>query len=459
MTNLTLPIPMLFPSLSRNTLACLALAACSLNLSPAADAAAVKPPSSAVSPASIYDGYTIPIVDLDGRDDLHVVVDKEKGQYLGHPTTLLLKDGRSIICVYPKGHGAGPIVMKMSHDGGKTWGERLPVPESWKTSKEVPTLYQTVDAAGKERLLLFSGTQGGTMNNKMRNRFAISENEGKTWSELMPVPQQPGGIVAMSDMIPLKTGKGHYMASYHVNATGEDAQGKFHTLTLCVVFTEDGGVTWSAPRVVFPGKRDLHLCEAGIVRSPDGKSIALLLRENSRNHGSQIMISKDEGKTWSEPKELPAALAGDRHQSITLPDGRLLIQFRDAGPGKKPGFFESPTAGDWVGWVGTWDDLVNRREGQYRIRLKDNRNGWDTAYPAAELLPDGTLVCTTYGHFDRGESPYILSTRFRIQETDRLAKKLKTGLRPEIRNDFGKGDILFDPNKPEEINALIRAGK
>ena len=46
----------------------------------------------------------------------------------------------------------------------------------------------------------------------------------------------------------------------------------------------------------------MHLCEGGFVRSPDGKTIALLLRENSRHHNSQIMFSEDEGKTWTPPK-------------------------------------------------------------------------------------------------------------------------------------------------------------
>ena len=44
---------------------------------------------------------------------------------------------------------------------------------------------------------------------------------------------------------------------------------------------------------------------------------------------------------------------------------------------------------DWCGWVGTWDDLKQGREGQYRIRFKDNKHGWDTTYPAAERLADG----------------------------------------------------------------------
>lgn len=75
----------------------------------------------------------------------------------------------------------------------------------------------------------------------------------------------------------------------------------------------------------------------------------------------------------------------------------------------------------------------NGTEGSYKIRFKDNRNGWDCAYPAAELLPDHTLVCTTYGHFDKGELPYILSVRFKISDTDRMVKQYAGNNHPKIK--------------------------
>ena len=83
--------------------------------------------------------FTIPVIDLAADIDRQVIIDREEGQYLGHPTTVLLEDNRTMICVYPKGHGVGGIVMKRSDDGGLTWSDRLPTPESWATSREVPT--------------------------------------------------------------------------------------------------------------------------------------------------------------------------------------------------------------------------------------------------------------------------------------------------------------------------------
>ena len=82
---------------------------------------------------------------------------------------------------------------------------------------------------------------------------------------------------------------------------------------------------------------------------------------------------------------------------------------------------ESATRGDWVGWVGTWEDIAEGREGQYRVRLMDNKQGMDCAYPGVEVLPDGTLVTTTYGHWTEGEPPYIVSVRFGLEELDARA--------------------------------------
>ena len=75
--------------------------------------------------AQLEDRYPT-VIDLDDQAYRQVVVDHEPGQYLGHPTTCMLEDGKTILTVYPKGHGGGAIVYKRSTDGGRTWSDRLP---------------------------------------------------------------------------------------------------------------------------------------------------------------------------------------------------------------------------------------------------------------------------------------------------------------------------------------------
>lgn len=355
--------------------------------------------------------FAIPTIDLDGHRERQVVVDREPGQYLGHPTTVLLEDGKTMLCVYPMGHGKGAIQFKRSVDGGRTWSDRLPTPSSWATSKETPTIHRVVDAAGKKRLVVFSGLYPV--------RMAISEDDGRNWSELAPVGPW-GGVVTMASVLALKTGAGHYAALFHDDGRFIAATGKPGAFTLYKSLSIDGGLTWSTPAAIYQSG-DVHLCEPGAFRSPDGKQIAVLLRENRRVKNSHVIFSNDEARTWTAPREVPVALSGDRHTAQYGPDGRLFISFRDA-PRKGA---NSPTAGDWVGWVGAYSDVVQGGSGQYRVRLKKNYRGRDCAYPGVEVLPDGTFVATTYGHWTANQSPYILSVRFTLPELDALAKTLK----------------------------------
>ena len=63
-------------------------------------------------------------------------------------------------------------------------------------------------------------------------------------------------------------------------------------------------------------------------------------------------------------------------------------------------------------------------DGQYRIKLLHSYSGGDCGYPGLELLPDGTFVATTYIKYREGpEKNSVVSTRFTLAETDKLASK------------------------------------
>ncbi len=357
------------------------------------------------------DGTRLHVVDLNDDPDRQVIVDRQKGQYLGHPTTLLLEDGKTILCVYPKGHGRGAIVYKRSTDGGRTWSDRLPTPATWATSLEVPTLHRVVDAEGTKRIIMFSGLYPC--------RMAVSQDDGESWSELRPVGQW-GGVVTMASVVELTTGPGHYMALFHDDGRFLGSRPQVETPKVFTVYStrsQDGGQSWSDPEPIVKDSA-VHLCEPGAIRSPDGTQLAVLLRENSRRANAHIMLSNDEGRSWSEPRELPDVLNGDRHTGKYAPDGRLFISFRSRSPRGKTAAFE----GDWVAWVGTYEDLAAGRAGQYLVRIKDNHKGADCAYPGVEVLPGGTIVTTTYGHWEEGAAPYILCVRLTLKDLDAIAQ-------------------------------------
>jgi hypothetical protein len=326
----------------------------------------------------------MPFIDLGTDTKRQVEVDREPGQYLGHPTTVLLEDGKTILTVYPKGHG-------------KTWPARIPVPDNRATPLETPTIHRVIDAKGKRRLIVFSGLYA--------IRMAVSENGGATWSPLNPIGKF-GGIVAMSSVVRLRDGR--YMAFFHDDGRFFRNEGKRGPFVVYQTTSAGGGLTWSEP-VPVASHAQAQLCEPGVFRSPDGKQLAMLPREDSRKFNSFISFSDDEGATWSAPREVPGALTGDRRQGAYVDDGRLFITFRDMGR-------DSATKGDWAAWVGRYEELVTGKEGQYRVRLMKNHKAADWCYPGVEHLKDDTIVTTTYGHWTPNEEAWIATARLKLKE-------------------------------------------
>lgn len=395
-------------------------------------------------------------ISYNDRADLQITVDREDGVYLGHPTTCMLADGRTVLAVYPKCHGFGQLVLKKSTDGGRTWSHRLPVPDSFSTGMECPTMFRLTDAAGKERVLLFTG--------RYPFRIAVSE-DGEHFTDFAPIGDFGGMFIGTM----IAHGGGRYTALFHdegefirggsdVTAvvlragSGDDVRTKLiyrrggkeypywkptcerpgdvweeiytagqsdkyadGRYELYAIDTADGGLTWSAPRLILTHP-EAKLCEPCAVRSPDGREIAVLLRENARKFRSMVITSRDEGRTWSEPREVCAALTGDRHAAVFLPDGRLFVSLRDRCKG-------SDTFCDWVAWVGSYEDMVNGGEGDCRILMKKNYDAFDCAYPALEMLADGTLLATTYGGWEPGVQQYILSLRLNAKELQKIPRK------------------------------------
>ena len=404
--------------------------------------------------------YSIPLVRLDVMpentpDELKYLYETsvvDNGlDYIGHPDAILLKDG-SILDVYPSGHGKGAVRSKISFDGGITYpGIIENQPKSWETSRETPTVYRLEFSDGTpDKILLICGNPDwrdgkGTIGGF---NFSLSDDEGKTWTEFElcfgkkdEVTVIP--IVAMASLTRLKeNGKfvDKWMAFFHDR--------RFINYKTILSF-ENGKPVWSKPEPYFAKHRSIekkaNMCEVEVVRSDCGKGdeLCLIARCNNKRYNSILSFSKDEGKTWSKPVFVPSALNGERHKADYTPDGRLFITFRSIERDKEKiekysvEHMKNWFSEGWVAWVGTYDDLKNGREGQYRIKLAHTylkkqtepmlSANADTGYCGNVVFDDGTIVTSTYGAFgekkaDGDYKTYVVSKRLRLADIDKLIK-------------------------------------
>ena len=342
-----------------------------------------------------------PIVDISGDVSRQTVIAAGTADlYQGHPTTVLTRTGK-LICVWTTGHGGPCGPAAESHDGGRTWTRidgRFPAVYA-ETHANCPTLQKMSLPDGRERLLVFSAKRS------LRNpaiRFcplgiAWSDDDGATWREAPPAnlssAMPPTGFMPLADGSVALFGQVRHNPMVATDRPADDQD-------VWMAISVDG-LSWSVPRIV-ASSPEKNLCEPFAIRSPNGREIALLLRENRHAGCSMMCFSRDEGATWTAPVDTAPELTGDRHEGVVLPDGRYFIAFRDRMIG-------STTYGQYVAWVGTWDDLRNARPGQCRVHLV---KGWaglldadgnpcggvvgDTGYSGVELLPSGELLCTTY---------------------------------------------------------------
>ncbi|MCB1232702.1 MAG: exo-alpha-sialidase [Verrucomicrobiae bacterium] len=355
--------------------------------------------------ASAEEAPDIPILDISDQKERHVIIaEGTEKTYQGHPYQLQMPDPNTLFVVWCINHGGSAGPMAKSTDGGLTW-TRLDdqLPEGFSTHQNCPSIYRLIDPDGKARLWVWSAAKGTRKGPGMPS--IMSEDEGKTWKEMPPIGFPC--VMTFSSMVKLKDGR--YLGVYHKGPEGADRPplGVFQSITA------DGGFTWSEPKVV--AKVDeKNPCEPFIFRSPDGNELCCLMRENTHKGRSLVMFSQDEGETWSEPTDTSWGLTGDRHMGTQLPDGRWIIAFRDQAK-------NSPTKGHFVAWVGTYDDIRNRNPGQYRVKLLHSNAGSDCGYPGIDLLPDGTIVATTYVKYEPGEKKHsVVSTRFKIAELDAM---------------------------------------
>ncbi len=355
------------------------------------------------SASEISSTITIPTVDISGDTQRQVVIAAGTEEiYQGHVDTVLMPDGKTIFATWAINHAGHLGPLARSGDGGLTWA-RIETPPDWTEVRvTTPTIHRLVDPQGVARLFVFGG-----QNFPGRLRQAYSEDEGKTWTSMRDT-----GLAAEcppKTILSFDGGKRQVMWCDRRDPASSRTEEADPVVWMSESF--DGGLSWAPEKVVV--NVPTRWAQPAVIRSRDGQRAVMLLRYNGSGQ-SLFAVSEDGGETWSAAREASWNVTGHRPHMVMNPDGRIVAVFRDSAEG-------SETKGHFVAWVGTFDDLFYGRDGQYRIKLLHSNAGWDTGYSGLEILPDGTIVATTYVKYRPGPKKHsVVCTRFKLEEIDAM---------------------------------------
>jgi len=145
---------------------------------------------------------------------------------------------------------------------------------------------------------------------------------------------------------------------YHFN--GLSAAATWGNLALILRTSTDSGATWSRARLIASEHGLRHQCVESVIQAQDGSIILPCDAVTGGSGGTAIHISRDGGKTWTDPGETRPApkfeagqtgawIAGIHAGVVQLKNGRLMAFGRgDSIDGKMPMSISSDMGQNWT---------------------------------------------------------------------------------------------------------------
>lgn len=265
---------------------------------------------------------------LSRRAERHVVIDRRPGHYLCFPDVCRADDGRLLVAYNEFDRHVGTrrrLLLRESADHGRSWSE--------------PRILRAENGHCPRFSRLSSGQM--TLSDDAGSLLFWSANQGRDWCS-----QHMAGVShGLLDRI-LELDADTLLLTGHAARGGVALPATRQPLIEQMVYrSTNRGQTW-APWTVLARDPNLMLCEASMVRLPDGTILALM-RENSFVYEPMYAcVSTDDGDTWSEPR--PTPLIGHRPTLGLTSGGGLLATYRNLGPD-----------GGTAAWLGSVEELCS----------------------------------------------------------------------------------------------------
>ncbi len=218
----------------------------------------------------------------------------------------------------PEEHGIGGSFVRLSRDGGMTWGETVHVPVS---APHGPIVLRNGN-------LLYLGKElyGRGLEEPGAVAAWGSSDQGATWQRLGGVPF-PEGTFPHNFHEPhaLELPDGTLLGV--LRAQGDEVA---HGFTVYKTLSKDGGKTWSTPESLGISGSPPHLLQHS------SGAIVLTYARREPPFSERAMLSYDGGETWSDEIALHNADSSDigYPSSVELSDGSILTAYYQHAEGE-----------------------------------------------------------------------------------------------------------------------------
>lgn len=227
------------------------------------------------------------------------------------------------------------VIIKISKDNGVTWSDAKMITPGLSDPNGYGDPLLIVDHYKKAIFCMFSGnkgTFGSTKDDRQRNYYCVSYDNGETWSPMVDITNMlygtgcPDKVRMNYSSNFLTSGNGLQMRNGRLILVGVVRKDTSNTLVPCTVYSDDHGKTWTmSPYSPLTTGGD----ESKVVELNNG-SLIMAIRRNPRR---LFALSVDGGEHWgyaaARPELVEPACNGDIIRYTSTKDGydkdRLLL--------------------------------------------------------------------------------------------------------------------------------------